>query len=113
MYPTSEGIPESSLLDLRWATSLSRSYVFKTARAWNKAHKANPPFRLSVIDGWQLTDNRPETSSEGRHWISEDVGELDTFRKGIGEPDGSSIIKFLMIQMGFWIEFGTTLLKNG
>jgi hypothetical protein len=86
-YPT-EGISEPTSRDLRFAGSRSRSWVFKLARQWNQG---GSPFRLSIIDGWILTDNRPETSSEGRHWISEDSGELDHYRHGIGEPDGSTL----------------------
>jgi len=29
----------------------------------------DPPFRVSVVDVTSLTDNRPDTSTEGRHWI--------------------------------------------
>jgi len=29
----------------------------------------DPPFRVGVVDVTSLTDNRPDTSTEGRHWI--------------------------------------------
>jgi hypothetical protein len=50
-------------------------------------YKENPPFRVSVVDAWLLTDHRPETTSEGRHWIAENK-KLTLLRNGIGEPDG-------------------------
>ena len=64
-----------------------RHAVYRVARTWNKIYKDNPPFRVSVVDAWLLTDNRPETTMEGRHWIAEDK-KYKAFRKGIGEADG-------------------------
>ena len=42
----------------------------EVATQWKEMHKDNLPFRTAV-DARQLTDNRPETSSERRHWACE------------------------------------------
>lgn len=40
------------------------------------------------MDAWMLTDNRPETTSEGRHWVAEDWGWIATRRPYVGEAEG-------------------------
>jgi hypothetical protein len=76
-------------VDSRFGNAYKRHAIYDVARTWNQEHIGKSPFRVSVVDGWQLTDNRPETSSDGGHWIAEGSNHL-TFRKGIGECDGMS-----------------------
>jgi hypothetical protein len=59
------------------------------AKEWNRVHQAQPPFRLSVVDAWQLTDHRPETTTDGRHWISESLTQFWDKRSRIGEAEGT------------------------
>ena len=82
----SQWAPQDSY-EFRLGGSLKRHVIFDIARQWNRVNQEDPPFRVSVADAWLLTDNRPETTSEGRHW----VGEGETFAKirGIGEPAGA------------------------
>jgi len=52
-------------------------------------HLGKEPFRLSVIDAWMLTDNRPETTGDGFHWVAEFRTDLLNQRPRIGEAEGS------------------------
>jgi len=74
---------------LRIGGAIKSLVVFELARAWNNLFKANSPFRLSVVDAFQLTGDRMETTADGSHWVDEGQFEnrLDR-RKGVGEPDG-------------------------
>jgi hypothetical protein len=74
--------------------SQKRHAVYEVARQFHLENVDNPPFKVSVVDAWQLTDNRPETTSEGRHWIAEDSAYRE-FRNGIGEGDGSFPLSFI------------------
>lgn len=60
----------------------------EVARLWNREYRN--AFRLSVVDEWRLTDNRPETTFEGRHWVSEwfSTGNY-AYRPLIGEAEGN------------------------
>ena len=46
--------------------------------------------RLSVIDAWLLTDSRPETNYDGRHYSGENE-DTTPDRPLIGEADGIRI----------------------
>ena len=48
-----------------------------------------------MVDAWLLTDNRPETTNEGRHWIDEGKGNFVTKRPLIGEAEGKSLFNCL------------------
>lgn len=74
-------------ITFRYGAGNMRFAVYRVAQTWNQMYKNNPPFRVSVVDAWLLTDNRPETTSEGRHWIAEDK-KFKELRQGIGEADG-------------------------
>lgn len=42
-----------------------------------------------MVDAWQLTDDRPETTADGRHWVlTEENKDVAQFRTGIGEAPG-------------------------
>jgi hypothetical protein len=75
-------------LDSRLGGSRKRHVIFNLARNWNRIHLGEEPFRLSVIDAWMLTDNRPETTSDGLHWVVENKNTWDQ-RPKIGEAEGS------------------------
>jgi hypothetical protein len=92
-YRDRQGPPPWDSLDFRIGGSVKRHAIFEIARKWNARHKNDPPFKVSVVDAWQLTDNRLETTAEGRHWIAEDGGEFATMRKGIGESEGISLLQ--------------------
>jgi hypothetical protein len=81
-----DGPPRDSV-DFRIGGCEKRKAMFFVAHHWNQMHKDNPPFKLSVIDAWEYTDNRPEATSEGRHWVSEDEG-AQSIRPHVGETDG-------------------------
>ena len=61
--------PEDSL-DFRIGGARKRHAIYEVAKMWNAKHSA-PKFRVSVVDAWSLTDNFPESTSDGRHWVSE------------------------------------------
>jgi hypothetical protein len=63
------------------------------AKRWNAQFTEG--FRVSVVDAWLLTDNRPETTNEGRHWIDEGKGNFVTKRPLIGEAEGKSLFNCL------------------
>ena len=71
----------------RYGESKVRFAIYSVAKNWNAMYRESPPFRVSVVDAWLLTDHRPETTSEGRHWIAED-DKFRILRNGIGESDG-------------------------
>ena len=89
----------------RHGGALKSRVLFDFARAWNEDHKHDPPFRLSVVDGFVLTGDRMETTSDGAHWVNEEEGREDdktwsqwkawletgkpSHRKGVGEADGT------------------------
>ena len=66
---------------------MARHTITKVAKDWNKMHGTDAPFKVSVVDVWLLTDNRPETTTEGRHWVLEGPYPI-TWRKGIGTAVG-------------------------
>ena len=72
-----------------------RDRIFDLARKWNRITLDNPDmFRLSVVDAWKVTDDRPETVYDGRHWIVEehyDRYRVSEFRPLIGEAEGINI----------------------
>jgi hypothetical protein len=82
-----DGPPKDSI-DFRIGGSAKRKAMYFVAHHWNQMHRQNPPFRLSVVDAWDMTDNRPEATSEGRHWVSEDEG-AEKIRPFVGETDGT------------------------
>ena len=41
-----------------------------------------------MVDAWKLTDNRPETSFEGRHWVIDQIDDRASRRPLIGEAEG-------------------------
>jgi hypothetical protein len=86
--------PPDDSLDFRLGGSKKRQAIYQTARVWNNLHRENPPFRVSVVDAWKLTDNRPETTYEGRHWIAE--GKKICPRKSVGETEGISTLYVLL-----------------
>jgi len=70
--------------------------VWDVAKKWNQIHENDLPFRTSVVDVWQLTDNRPETSSEGRHWVYERTGDASlSARPLMGEAERTYICRGL------------------
>jgi len=79
-------------LDFRLGGSQKRHAIHEVAREWNTAQLAsgNATFRVSAVDAWQLTDQRMETTSDGRHWIDEMNGYYSYRRRGIGEAEGTS-----------------------
>jgi hypothetical protein len=81
-YPGREVADDS--LDFRIGGAVKRHAVFDVAKSWNAVHDS---FRLSVVDAWFLTDSRPETSFDGRHW-SEDENPARNERPLMGEADG-------------------------
>jgi len=83
--------PEDSLY-FRKGGEIKRHGIYDVAREWNLRHQKNPPFRVSVVDTWYLTDNRPETSVEGLHWITELHGDVSRFRPMVGEAMGMSFL---------------------
>ena len=46
--------------------------------------------RVSVVDAWEITDPRPETTSDGRHYSS-DNPNIGQQRPYVGEADGTII----------------------
>jgi hypothetical protein len=45
-----------------------------------------------VVDAWQLTDDRPETTADGRHWVlTEENKDVAQFRTRIGAAPGLRI----------------------
>jgi hypothetical protein len=95
--------PPYDSLDFRMGGSKKRHAIYDLARVWNKAHLDHPPFRVSAVDAWQLTDNRMETTYDGRHWIAE--GKKWAPRKGIGEAEGISRPS-LLIRLDSGQDFG-------
>lgn len=77
---------------LRIGGAIKRHGIYNVAREWNLLHQSNPPFRVSVVDGWRLTDNRPETTVEGLHWITEAQGDKRPLRPMVGEAIGISFV---------------------
>jgi hypothetical protein len=77
---------------LRQGGARKRHKIFEIARRWNREHRERgyEPFRVSVVDAWMMTDNRPETTSDGRHWVPEG-GNPWPQRPRIGEAEGISI----------------------
>lgn len=82
--------PEDSL-DFRIGGAKKRHAIYEVARRWNRQFSQSPPFKVSAIDVWQLTDNRPETTNDGRHWIDEGRGDFVRIRPGIGEAEGNTL----------------------
>ena len=80
-----DATPPSDTLDFRLGGSMKRHAIHDVAKKWNQ--EGNSTFRVSAVDAWQLTDNRMETTSDGRHWIDES-GYHSQRRKGIGEAEG-------------------------
>ena len=70
---------------------MKRHAIYEVARKWNQI--GNSTFRVSAVDAWQLTDNRMETTSDGRHWIDEMNGYYSYRRKGIGEAEGIEFVE--------------------
>jgi hypothetical protein len=81
--------PDDSL-DFRYGGSQKRHAIFEAAKRWNREHSGDIPFLVSAIDAWFLTDSRPETSADGRHWSEERTPAWDD-RPSIGEADSFSI----------------------
>jgi hypothetical protein len=83
-------------LDFRYGGAKKRFAVFDVARRWNRLHHTDEAtsFRLSAVDAWFLTDNRPETTSDGRHYTLERAG--NDKRPLIGEADGISYLSMLL-----------------
>jgi hypothetical protein len=68
---------------------IKRHGVIELAKRWNEQHKDG--FRVSVVDAWQLTDGRPETTSDGRHYSPPDEKPYDAAERPLmGEADGTS-----------------------
>lgn len=78
--------PDDSL-DFRYGGAKQRRAVFEIARSWIQQNPESS-FRLSVIDAWLLTDSRPETTSDGRHY-SADIEDVVEDRPLMGEADGT------------------------
>jgi hypothetical protein len=90
--PNSE-LPDDSL-DFRYGGAKQRSAVFEIGRKWIQQNTESQ-FRLSVIDAWLLTDSRPETTSDGRHYSGEnDDTQLLQDRPLMGEADGTEFPRF-------------------
>jgi len=65
---------------------VKRLGIIELAKRWNKEHDG---FRVSVVDAWLLTDSRPETTSDGRHYTAaEDQPWYGPQRPLMGEADG-------------------------
>ena len=71
-------------LNYRLGSYLKRQAIYEVARRWN----LKKSFRVSVVDAWKLTDNRPETSFEGRHWVIDQIDDRASRRPLIGEAEG-------------------------
>lgn len=90
-YPGRTPAPDDSI-DTRIGGAIKSHVIFELAREWNKLHKDNAPFRLSVVDAFQLTGDRMETTVDGSHWVDEGQFENRLDRRiGAGEPDGTYI----------------------
>ena len=79
--------PEDSF-DFRLGGARKRHSIYELAVKWNAVHTV-PKFRVSVVDAWSLTDNFPESTSDGRHWVSEGRKYWDQ-RSLQGEAEGIS-----------------------
>jgi hypothetical protein len=66
---------------------IQRHALQEVALLWNHFYE-NSPFRVSAIDAWQLTDNRPETTAHERYQVTEDPEELGLY---INEAEGKFI----------------------
>ena len=67
------------------------------ASKWNNLHSKELPFRLSVVDAWMMTDNRPESTSDGVHWIEENE-KSSLVRPTVGEADGTTHLQTIINQ---------------
>lgn len=45
------------------------------------------PFKLSVVDAFAMTDARPESTSDGTHWVEENEKSY-LIRPTVGECEG-------------------------
>ena len=79
--PTFE--PPDDSLDFRYGGAKQRHAIFEIGRQWTDS-----AFRVSVIDAWLLTDPRPETTFDGRHYSGESEDALED-RPLMGEADGN------------------------
>jgi hypothetical protein len=85
-YKQGENKPSESL-DFRFGGNIKRHAVIDVAEKWNEEHEEG--FRVSVVDAWWLTDSRPETTSDGRHYSSpEEKPWYAAERPLMGEADG-------------------------
>lgn len=82
--------PEDSL-DFRLGGARKRHVLYEFAKKWNRMHTN---FRVSVVDAWSLTDNFPESTSDGRHWVSEG-GKYRDHRSRQGEAEGMDPINLI------------------
>lgn len=75
--------PPDDSLDFRFGASRKRWAIYDLAKTWNEGTGV----RVSVVDAWEITDPRPETTSDGRHYSSDNpkIGEQ---RRYVGEADG-------------------------
>ena len=75
--------PDDSL-DFRFGASRKRWAIYDLAKTWNEGTGV----RVSVVDAWEITDPRPETTSDGRHYSS-DNAKIGEQRRYVGEADGN------------------------
>lgn len=78
--------PPPDTLDYRHGASKKRHVAYQVAKEWNKQHPET--FKVSIVDAFAYTDNRPETTSDGRHWIAEDIWTSKR-RPLVGEAEGT------------------------
>ncbi|SCV68260.1 BQ2448_381 [Microbotryum intermedium] len=65
-----------------------RSHGMLARRALATFKETHPMLRMNFIDYYRLTDARPETSSDGRHWVEEDEpASLFRSRPLVGDAD--------------------------
>ena len=96
-----QGPPEHTM-DHRIGASHKRNIIYQVVSTWNREHPGNQQqpgnqesgdpnqrnsFKVSVVDSFGLTDARPETTRDGRHWALE-MEEIKLLRPLLGEAEG-------------------------
>jgi hypothetical protein len=88
-------VPRESI-SFRYGAEKARHTITNVAKDWSRERAENPPFRVSVVDAWLLTDNRPETTTEGRHWVVEGPSTIK-WRAGFGTTVGTSCSRWVLM----------------
>ena len=83
-----KGPPEHTM-DHRIGASRKGNILYQVVSTWNREHAetGGASFKVSVIDTFGLTDARPETTRDGRHWAAE-MDDIKLLRPLLGEAEG-------------------------